>query len=76
MFLKVITNIFLTINIAFFVNFPNAAIVHMDFHNKERQPERQNNFFIQSKRRRLIPSKMFVWVKERTLKNIVRRQSE
>ena len=45
MILKVITNIFLTINIALFVNFPKAAIVHMDFHNKESQPERQNNFF-------------------------------
>ena len=55
--------------------FPNVAIVRMDFHNKERKRERQNNFFMPSKCRRLIPSKMFVWVKERTLKNIVRRQS-
>ena len=47
----------------------------MGFHNKERHPERQNNFFMQSKRRCLMPSKIFVSVTEQTLKNIVRRQS-
>ena len=57
------------------MNFPNVAILHMGFHNKERHPERQNNFFMQSKRRHLMPSKIFVSVTEQTLKNIVRRQS-
>ena len=35
--LQVITDIFLTINVVFFVNFPN--VVHVGFDNKERQPE-------------------------------------
>ena len=46
------------------MNFPNVAVVHMSFHNKERQTERQNNFSSQSKSRRLIPTKLFVWVTE------------
>jgi len=57
------------------VNFPNVAILHMGFHNKERHPERQKNFFMQSKHRHLMPSKIFVSVTEHTLKNIVNRQS-
>ena len=68
-------NIFLIVNVVLFVNFPNVTVVHMGFHNKERQPERENNFSCQRKRRRLIPTKMFVWVAERTLKNIIGRQS-
>ena len=33
------TNIFLIVKGASFVNFPKVAVVHMRFHNKERQPE-------------------------------------
>ena len=54
---QLLTNIFLIVNVALFVNFPNVAVFHMGFHNKGRQPERQNNFPCQSKRRRLKPLK-------------------
>ena len=46
------------------MDFPNVAVVHMSFHNKERQTERQNNFSSQSKSRRLIPTKLLVSVTE------------
>ena len=46
------------------MNFPNVAVVHMGFHNRERQTERQKNFSCQSKSRRLIPTKLLVWVTE------------
>ena len=68
-------HLFLIVNVVLFVNFPNVTVVHMGFHNKERQPERQNNFSCQSRRRLLIPTKMFVWVTERTLKNIIYRKA-
>ena len=35
-------NIFLTVYVELFVNFPNVAVVHMGFHSKERQPKQQN----------------------------------
>ena len=53
-------HLFLIVNVVLFVNFPNVTVVHMGFHNKERQSERQNNFSCQSRRRLLIPTKMFV----------------
>ena len=66
--LKLPSNIFLIVNAGLFVNFSNVAVVHKGFHNKERQPEQQNNSSCQCNRRRLIPTKMFVWVAERTFK--------
>ena len=30
------------VKVASFVSFPDVAVVHMGFHNKESQPERQN----------------------------------
>ena len=65
---KEASNIFLIVNAALF---SNIAVVHKGFHNKERQPKRQNNSSCQSNRRHLIPTKMFGWVTQRTLKNIV-----
>ena len=43
--IPVLTNIFLTVKVALFVNSSNVAVVHMGFFYKERKRERQNIFF-------------------------------